>query len=1203
MAQQTQTVHPHLFFDSNGLNDLRSRILETPRLNLFWERFRAERVPISFNLQVTEEGILDTDTGRNYGDALADLTIAYIVLQDTQYRDKVIDMMVDLAGLSNWGNFLAGGHIEMGYALAWDVLYYEIPQSAKELILNGVRSHGALDIPNDVSSNVNWTASAATGLLGLAFAGDGDASFNSFVGDLLRDAKLNFKEDDRNVLWGHGTDGFPHEGLGYWRKYVHVGLFFKALRYYQPQNDWFHLGKEYPGSEFLRKTGYPRIYADVQAPGLATLTWGDSRQVRTKPDNGPWGNIALLTLIASEYKDGYVLDFIDYLLMETQVGLVQEDWATFVFYDDSGVPAQSYRELPLSRYWPDMEAAIFRSGWQKDDLVFFMKCGSPGGHGRVNKLLSPGTHDHPDANGFTIFYNNDYLAAEDGALAHAGPDEGKQITYGHNTILVDNQGQKGDKTEKVLSTLASMDYLDAPHVGYLLGDATDAYEGLARFHRHVIYKKHKYIVMLDELRDDVSHAYEYLLGMDSRHAITQVGENEFMVIPTQGKAEMSVVFLEPQQSQNTIEQERPYAIDISMTDLLRLSPARDLANATFFSLLYPRRIGEPLPEFEKIYLDSAGMDVTALRVDGDEYHLYNFNDAEFSFRALTTDAQLCYFKDNFFAFEYLTTGGTEFLYHDRIGIRSSSPVVAAFQGMAGKIRVGGEIAPGTPVEVTLLHPRLTGAMVDGQRISPLRAGPGWLTFSLERKSYKIGPSGAEQEVVDNYAIELTADPLMTLLAPNAGELLAVDSSFTISWESDSSVSAVSLAFSPDFGRTWQNIADNLTKTDTFNWVIPDQSTNGGLIRVANADGGVPQDISDMTFSIDKPPMLLSFRPQNGVPGDPIVLNGRNLKNVSAVAIGGVLAESVVVASDTTLGVIVPNSVQTGRVTIFNAIGSDTSDAIFIRGALPEILRFEPARGTVGQQIGIIGSGLSTVSTVSLAEVPVTTFALLSDSLLSIIIPSGARTGKVALTNHVGTTLSDQDLVVKLPPKPPNITQITPKAGPVGSLVELQGSGLSDVLEVKLAQIVADSIVFSADTALQVVIPDGARSGRWSVTTIGGSAVSEQIFTVTDSMATDTGQNTSEIVREFSLDANYPNPFNGSTTILYSIPEAIEVKLAIYNLLGQRVRILVDRKETSGRKSAQWQGNDDNGQLVSSGIYVARLEAGGRVFSRKVILQK
>ena len=84
--------------------------------------------------------------------------------------------------------------------------------------------------------------------------------------------------------------------------------------------------------------------------------------------------------------------------------------------------------------------------------------------------------------------------------------------------------------------------------------------------------------------------------------------------------------------------------------------------------------------------------------------------------------------------------------------------------------------------------------------------------------------------------------------------------------------------------------------------------------------------------------------------------------------------------------------------------------------------------------------------------------------------------------------------------------------------------------------------------------------------------------------------TSTIPISFALEQNYPNPFNPETTIRYVLPEASRVKLAIYNLLGQRIVTLVDQEQQSGIYSVQWDGKNEAGRDVASGLYLYLLKA-------------
>jgi hypothetical protein len=90
---------------------------------------------------------------------------------------------------------------------------------------------------------------------------------------------------------------------------------------------------------------------------------------------------------------------------------------------------------------------------------------------------------------------------------------------------------------------------------------------------------------------------------------------------------------------------------------------------------------------------------------------------------------------------------------------------------------------------------------------------------------------------------------------------------------------------------------------------------------------------------------------------------------------------------------------------------------------------------------------------------------------------------------------------------------------------------------------------------------------------------------------------------FALAQNYPNPFNPTTTIEYSVPARTDVTLTIFNMLGQRVRTLVNETKSSGSYRLEWTGTDDAGRPVSTGVYLYRLSAGDVVETKKMLLLK
>jgi hypothetical protein len=92
-------------------------------------------------------------------------------------------------------------------------------------------------------------------------------------------------------------------------------------------------------------------------------------------------------------------------------------------------------------------------------------------------------------------------------------------------------------------------------------------------------------------------------------------------------------------------------------------------------------------------------------------------------------------------------------------------------------------------------------------------------------------------------------------------------------------------------------------------------------------------------------------------------------------------------------------------------------------------------------------------------------------------------------------------------------------------------------------------------------------------------------------------------QRFSLFQNFPNPFNPSTTIAYEIAAKSKVVLKIYNILGQEVRVLVNNHQIPGKYTVSWDGKDDRGKPVSSGMYIYRIQAGDKSQSRKMLLLK
>jgi len=90
---------------------------------------------------------------------------------------------------------------------------------------------------------------------------------------------------------------------------------------------------------------------------------------------------------------------------------------------------------------------------------------------------------------------------------------------------------------------------------------------------------------------------------------------------------------------------------------------------------------------------------------------------------------------------------------------------------------------------------------------------------------------------------------------------------------------------------------------------------------------------------------------------------------------------------------------------------------------------------------------------------------------------------------------------------------------------------------------------------------------------------------------------------FALHNNYPNPFNPVTNITYDVPEVADVKLEIFNVMGQKVRTLASGSHEPGRYRILWNATNDFGEGLSSGMYIYKIQAGDFISVKKLVLMK
>ncbi|GAB4168570.1 MAG: hypothetical protein Kow00108_01710 [Calditrichia bacterium] len=132
-----------------------------------------------------------------------------------------------------------------------------------------------------------------------------------------------------------------------------------------------------------------------------------------------------------------------------------------------------------------------------------------------------------------------------------------------------------------------------------------------------------------------------------------------------------------------------------------------------------------------------------------------------------------------------------------------------------------------------------------------------------------------------------------------------------------------------------------------------------------------------------------------------------------------------------------------------------------------------------------------------------------------------------------------------------------------------------------------------DTLTHLII---AENGIWA------STADQGILHVTN-LTPNISDGTTRLTENYELSDNYPNPFNPVTTFSYTLPGSAEVFVGVYNLAGQLVKELDKGFKSQGVYQLQWDGTNQAGQGMASGIYIYQLRAGGMTISKKMVLVK
>ena len=132
---------------------------------------------------------------------------------------------------------------------------------------------------------------------------------------------------------------------------------------------------------------------------------------------------------------------------------------------------------------------------------------------------------------------------------------------------------------------------------------------------------------------------------------------------------------------------------------------------------------------------------------------------------------------------------------------------------------------------------------------------------------------------------------------------------------------------------------------------------------------------------------------------------------------------------------------------------------------------------------------------------------------------------------------------------------------------------------------------------------GISARTWPDPATLGGALMDTVWLKLWDFSTGIGDKTPKLPREYFISQNTPNPFNSSTAIQYGLPEEAEVHIEVTNLLGQKVATLVDENQSAGYKRLVWDGRDDMGREMPSGVYFYSIRANSFSDKKRAILMK
>jgi hypothetical protein len=251
--------------------------------------------------------------------------------------------------------------------------------------------------------------------------------------------------------------------------------------------------------------------------------------------------------------------------------------------------------------------------------------------------------------------------------------------------------------------------------------------------------------------------------------------------------------------------------------------------------------------------------------------------------------------------------------------------------------------------------------------------------------------------------------------------------------------------------------------------------------------------------------ITSFSPSSGPVGTVVTITGTGLTGTNLAWVGASRNGAVTVVSDTVVRVTIPAGSTTGAIGLFNPSCAAFSASAFtvtnVAAVLtqPGIQSFSPTSGPAGTVVTINGSGFTGASSAWVGAAHNAAVQVVSDTQIKVTVPVGATTGAIGVFNASFAAFTPGAFTVAAAATAtyvqPSIQNFAPSAGPVGTVVTLNGSGFAGANLAWIGNAHNGVVQVVSDSQIRITIPAGATSGAIGVFNPGFVAFSATGFTV------------------------------------------------------------------------------------------------------------